>query len=107
MHLLVTESDVVDTVQHNEAHGLMPVEVSGVNYYLLTDVARDVGVSRQTLWRWRQDGKVPAGRKYRGRQILFTASELDSVREYANRLEPASPASANQLKLFNGKGNGQ
>ncbi len=46
------------------------------------------GVTRQTLWRWRQDGKVPAGRKYRDKQVVFTSAESEQIREYAQRLEP-------------------
>ena len=79
----------------------MPVEVDGVTYYSASDVAQEVGISRQSLWRWRQDGKVPSGRKYRDRQILFTAAEIEQIRDYANRLEPAEPATSQQLRLFN------
>ena len=79
----------------------MPVEVDGVTYYSASDVAQEVGISRQSLWRWRQEGKVPSGRKYRDRQILFTAAEIEQIRDYANRLEPAGPATSQQLRLFN------
>lgn len=81
----------------------MPLEVDEMTYYSAADVVRDIGVSRQTLWRWRQDGKVPPGRRYRDRQILFTAAELEQIREYANRIEPATPGAGKQLKLFRGK----
>ena len=84
----------------------MPLEIDGVTYYSSAEVAVETAISRQTLWRWRQQGKVPAGHRFRERQILFTAAEFDEVREYANRLEPASAASARQLNLFNAKGEG-
>lgn len=90
----------MDTVHPEEVRELMPVEVGGVTYYSASEVARAVGISRQSLWRWRTDGKVPSGRRYRDRQVLFTASELERVKEYANRLEPAEPASV-QIRLFN------
>jgi len=77
----------------------MPVDVDGVTYYSASDVAQEVGISRQSLWR--QEGKVPSGRKYRDRQILFTAGELGQIKDYANRLEPAEPAASQQLRLFN------
>lgn len=77
----------------------MSVEVDGVTYYSASEVARAAGVSRQSLWRWRTDGKVPPGRRYRDRQILFSAREVEQVKHYANRLEPAEPASA-QIRLF-------
>lgn len=82
----------------------MPVEVDGVTYYSASVVAHAAGISRQSLWRWRTDGKVPPGRRYRDRQILFTARELEQVKEYANRLEPAEPGSS-QIRLFD-NGNG-
>lgn len=97
-------SDEVDAVQSEEMRERMPVEVDGVTYYSASEVASAAGISRQSLWRWRTEGKVPAGRRYRDRQILFTAHEVQQVKEYANRLEPADPAPA-QVRLFS-KGNG-
>jgi predicted DNA-binding transcriptional regulator AlpA len=107
MHRVATRGDEFDDVQFNrtrEMRELMPVEVDGVNYYSASEVVRAVGISRQSLWRWRMDGKVPPGKRYRDRQILFTASEVEQVKSYANRLEPAEPA-LSQLGLFR-DGNG-
>ncbi len=104
VHQDVTCSDMVDNVQPDKTREMMPVEVEGMTYYAASEVTRAVGISRQSLWRWRQDGKVPLGRRYRDQQILFTARELEQVKAYANRLEPAEPAST-QLRLFNA-GNG-
>jgi len=67
-----------------------PVIVNGVEYFCAGDVGQAIGVSRQTLWRWRQGGKVPCGRRFRGRLVLFTGSEVEQIRNYAYRLEPAS-----------------
>lgn len=64
--------------------------IDGVAYFSAADVAKSAGVTRQTLWRWRQDGKVPVGRKYRDKQVVFTRAESDAIREYAHRLEPIS-----------------
>jgi hypothetical protein len=69
----------------------MAIEIDGSTYIPAADVARDVGVSRQTLWRWRHARKVPAGRRYRDGQVVFTLAELDQIREFAVRLEPALP----------------
>lgn len=80
----------------------MPLEVEGMTYFTSAEVARVVGVSRQTLWRWRQEGKIPAGRRYRDRQVLFTEKEMEAIRQYAHRIEPLSNglASSGQLGLF-------
>jgi predicted DNA-binding transcriptional regulator AlpA len=93
------DPDEADRVQV-ETKELITVEVDGVTYYSASEVVRAVGISRQSLWRWRADGKVPPGRRFRDRQLLFTTREVEQVKEYANRLEPAEPASP-QLRLFN------
>jgi len=85
----------------------MPIELAGVPYWLATEVAEEVGVSRHTFWKWRQAGKVPQGRKYRGRLVIFTATELEQVRQYAHRVEPIGRSEDDQLRLFaNGNGPG-
>ena len=75
-----------DTMEHEP---LKKVEINGVDYYLATEVARSVGVSRQTLWRWRNAGYIPKGQRLRRRQVLFSAAEVVAIRQYANLLEPA------------------
>ena len=81
----------------------MPIQIDSITYYSATEVIGDLNVSRQTLWRWRNEGKVPAGHRYRGRQILFTSAEAEEIRQFANRIEPIDQSDANQLKLFNHK----
>lgn len=68
----------------------MPLVLDGETYYSTAELSRDLGVTRQTLWRWRHGGSVPAGRRYRGRQVLFTLTEVQQIVGYANRLEPAT-----------------
>jgi len=80
----------------------MPVEIEGAVYYFANEVADALGISRQTFWRWRREGKVPPGQAYRDRQRVFTPAEVRRVREYANRVEPLTPEPGEQLKLFNG-----
>ena len=72
----------------------MPITVSGQKFYSATEVADEIAVARQTLWRWRNAGKIPAGSRYRDRQILFTKEELEKIRLFANMIEPASPKKA-------------
>jgi hypothetical protein len=81
----------------------MPVEIDGKLYFSPNDVAKEAGVSRQTLWRWRQQGRIPAGNRYRGHQVLFTDIELKAILDYARHLEPIEFAGERQLGLFNGK----
>lgn len=78
----------------------MPIEIDGVAYYSAADIHRQLGVARQTLWRWRKAGKIPSGRRYRDKQVVFTAEEVEAIREYSNRLEPTEGLTADQLKLF-------
>ena len=39
----------------------MPIRVGGQTFYTNNEVSRDLGVTRQTLWRWRDKGKIPVG----------------------------------------------
>src|SRR5688572_3253992 len=76
----------------------MPFQIDGIEYFTATDLQQELGTVRQTLWRWRKAGKIPRGRRYRDRQILFTRQEVVAIRQYANRLEPAEPTNKDQLK---------
>ncbi len=79
----------------------MPIDVNGTAYYTADDIFRDIGVVRQTLWRWRLAGIIPLGRRYRGKRVVFTREEVEMIRNYANRLEPVELPEAVQLRLFN------
>ena len=77
----------------------MPIEIEGTTYLSAADIQRELGVARVTLWRWRKDRKIPQGRRYRNKQIVFTKQEVEAIREFSNRLEPADAGGAGQLKL--------
>lgn len=79
----------------------MPIEIEGVTYFSAADIHREIEVVRQTLWRWRKARKIPQGRRYRDRQIVFTREEVEAIREYANRLGPVDTTDANQSKVSN------
>ena len=78
----------------------MPILIDRVEYLTAADIHRDLSIARQTLWRWRKGGKIPQGRRYRGRHVVFTRQEVEAIREYSNRLEPADSTGSDQLKLF-------
>ena len=68
----------------------MPLEISGSTYYSTATVLEDADISRQTLWRWRREGLVPQGHRFRNGQLLFTQDEYRQILAYANRIEPDS-----------------
>lgn len=78
----------------------MPIDISGVEYVTAQEAADEVNVSRQTIWRWRKAGKIPAGYRFRNGQLLFTRKELGIIRRYANRLQPSDAADAGQIMIF-------
>jgi len=71
----------------------MPLDLEGKRFYTMGEVAEMAGVARQTVWRWKESGKVPSGVRYRGRELLFTLDEVETICDYAHRLEPAQPSS--------------
>ena len=81
----------------------MAVSIAGESYFTLTEVAEELGVTRQSLWLWRKNGKIPMGRRARGRQVVFTQAEVSSIRQYANRLESIELGGVRQMRLFGQK----
>ena len=79
----------------------MPTTVSATIFLSASEVANLAGVSRQSLWRWKKAGLVPAGRRYRGRELLYTRDEVEAIVAHAHRLEPEDAAAhVAQLQLF-------
>jgi hypothetical protein len=74
----------------------MPIQIEGVEYFTAADIQRHVGIVRQTLWRWRRARKIPQGRRYRDKTIVFTMAEVEAIRDYSNRLEPAESTQPRQ-----------
>ena len=70
------------------SESLMQREISGIQYFSTAAVLSRTDVSRQTLWRWRREGRIPAGHRFRNGQVLFTLDELQEILAYANRIEP-------------------
>jgi predicted DNA-binding transcriptional regulator AlpA len=82
----------------------MPLTIDGVEYIAARELMKALNVSRATLWRWRNEGKIPSGHRLRGRQVVFTRGEADAVRGYAHRVEPIASEAAEQLPLFERRG---
>ena len=78
------------------------VIIDGIAYISTSAVLEALSISRQTLWRWRNEGKVPPGRRYRGRHVVFSQADFEAISAHANLLEPiTTPVHKDQLKLFN------
>ncbi len=76
----------------------MPTKIEETEYYSLQEIAEMVAVSRQTLWRWRQEGKMPHGRSFRGRSLLFSESEVTLIKQRAH--EMTIPSSKDKKGIF-------
>jgi predicted site-specific integrase-resolvase len=76
-------------------------KINGIEYFTVPEILKELRIVRQTLWRWRQQGKIPAGHRYRDRNLLYTSDEVEEIRQFANRVEDIGLANKNQLTLFN------
>ena len=79
---------------------MCPLAIDDIEFFCVAEIAEEVGVSRQTLWRWRNNGKIPIGHRFRDGRVLFTSEEAEEVRRFANRLDPIEEPNRNQLTLF-------
>jgi len=68
----------------------MPLGIDGRDYFTAKEICELVGISRQTLWRWRQSTRIPSGLRFRGKRLVFSYLELEQIRGYASALEPAA-----------------
>lgn len=78
----------------------MPIDIHGVRYLSSTEVAERARVSRQTVWRWRKRKTIPAGRRFRNGQVLFTETETAEIEDYANKMESLEDGLQGQPTLF-------
>lgn len=78
----------------------MPLMIDGREFITATELLRELNISRQTLWRWRQQGSISLGRLYRKNKLVFTVEEASAIRDFANRLEPTFLDNPSQLQLF-------
>lgn len=84
----------------------MSVEVNGIRYFSKAEVAEIISVSRQTLYRWIDEGKIPAPRHERRRdgRLLYSQADLDEIQSFANDVEPVDQSSPDQMRLFSNEG---
>jgi transposase-like protein len=75
-------------MQPEPVRRLTPIVIGSIRYYAAADIARALGISRQTLWRWRRAKAIPLGRRFRDGRILYTIAEVEAIKEHATRLEP-------------------
>jgi hypothetical protein len=73
--------------------------IDGVDYFTVREVIESIAITRQTLWRWRRERKIPLGRRFRNRQLLFTQPEFQAIEAFANHVEP-EPVNRLQLSFF-------
>ena len=79
----------------------MSIEIDGIEYHTVSDLVEELGVSRQTLWRWRQAEKIPQGHAFRDRWVVFSPLEVEEIRAYAFQLKPVGEESEDhQISLF-------
>ena len=77
----------------------MPFEQNGIRYYSKSETANAIGVSRQTLYRWIQDHKVPSPRFERKRdgRLFYSESEFQLIEAFTNGIEQLHEIQGHQL----------
>lgn len=80
----------------------MPVTIEDIQYYTAIEIRKELRISRTTMWRWKNDGKIPSGRLFRGGTVVFSEEEFVAIKAFANRLEPVPAPNRDQMSLFNG-----
>ena len=65
----------------------MSLKMKEVDFFISTEVARNLGISQQTLSRWRADGHVPIRRLFRRKSVVFTRGEVNRIAAFANNLD--------------------
>jgi hypothetical protein len=63
--------------------------IANNKYVTAAELVQLLGISRQTLWRWRQSAKIPLGSIYQDRLLVFTEEEAAQIRDFAERIIPA------------------
>jgi excisionase family DNA binding protein len=80
----------------------MPTEISGEVYYTTSEVCKETGISRPTLFRWLKQGVLKEIRKDRRGWRLFTEDDLNTIKAETRRIEVKEmlQAGAQQIELW-------
>jgi len=65
----------------------MPREIEGKTYYEATEVCKEAGISRPTLFRWLKRGLLIDLYRDRRGWRLFTEEDLKTIQAEATRIE--------------------
>jgi len=66
---------------------VMPREIDGKRYYEATEVCKEAGISRPTLFRWLKRGLLIELHRDRRGWRLFTEDDLKKIQAEATRIE--------------------
>ena len=79
----------------------MSIIINDIEYFSSSELTESLNISRQTLWRWRQEGKVPQGHRFRDKRVCFTKDEVEIIKDFSTRIEPIDSDNQIQMGLFN------
>jgi len=71
--------------------------IQNEEYFSMTEIADTIGVSRQTIWRWRKAERIPLGSRFRDNRLLFSSIELQEIRRYATQMWPVRHVIGNEV----------
>ncbi len=80
----------------------IPLIISGLTYFTASDAAQQMAVSRQTLWRWRQEAKIPPDHRFRNRHVVLTPAMVKEIEQYATWIDPIDPPNDPHRDLLQG-----
>lgn len=57
-------------------------------FFTTKDVIKKVGISRNTLFLWFKDNKIPETKRNRNGHRIFTEKDIKTILNYKNKLTP-------------------
>ncbi|MDP8263177.1 MAG: MerR family transcriptional regulator [Candidatus Ancaeobacter aquaticus] len=65
-------------------------------YYKVSDVLKQIGIARSTLYNWEKAGLIPQPKRNRAGYRVYTEGDIKKIAKYAFKIEYPQE----QLKLF-------